>query len=202
LALPVLMLLAFDIGSETMPSLALSRDPSSAGIMQQPPRKADEPLIQKPMLVRAWLFLGVIVTALAFAGFFYVLLDAGWHLGAPTGKGHPLHHAYLQAATMYWVGMMAGQIGTAFAVRTRRAPLRSIGAFSNRYLLRAIAGVIVFAALFMYVPPLQKLLGTAALPPRYLVLLLPYPFIVLGADELRKWLVRRRVSSARLSAAR
>ena len=93
---------------------------------------------------------------------------------------------------MYWVGMMAGQIGTAFAVRTRRASLRSVGAFSNPYLLRAIAGVIVFAALFVYVPPLQKLLGTAALPARYLVVLLPYPFIVLGADELRKWLVRRR----------
>ena len=66
---------------------------------------------------------------------------------------------------MYWVGMMAGQIGTAFAVRTRRASLRSVGVFSNRYLLLAIGGVILFAALFVYVPPLQKLLGTAALPP-------------------------------------
>jgi magnesium-transporting ATPase (P-type) len=192
LALPVLMLLAFDIGSETMPSLALSRDPPAPGTMQQPPRKADEPLIQRPMLVRAWLFLGMIVSGLAFAGFFYVLLDAGWHPGDATGQGHPLHHAYLQASTMYWVGMMAGQIGTAFAVRTRRAPLSSIGVFSNRYLLAAIAGVIVFAGLFVYVPPLEKLLGTASLPLRYLVVLLPYPFIVLGADELRKWVVRRR----------
>jgi calcium-translocating P-type ATPase len=201
LALPVLMLLAFDIGSETLPSLALSRDPPAPGTMDQPPRKADEPLIQRPMLVRAWFFLGVIVSALAFAGFFYVLLDAGWHPGDPTGRGHPLHHAYLQATTMYWVGMMAGQIGTAFAVRTRRAPLSSIGVFSNPYLLRAIGGVIVFAALFVYVPPLQKLLGTAPLPARYVVALLPYPFIVLGADELRKWVVRRRAARPR-SAAR
>ena len=191
LALPVLMLLAFDIGSETLPSLALSCDPPAPGTMEQPPRKADEPLIQRPMLVRAWMFLGVIVSALAFAGFFYVLHDAGWHLGDPTGEGRPLHHAYVQATTMYWVGMMAGQVGTAFAVRTRRASLRSVGAFSNRYLLAAIAGVIVFAGLFMYVPPLQNLLGTTSLPPRYLLLLLPYPFIVLGADELRKWAVRR-----------
>ena len=28
-------------------------------------------------------------------------------------------------------------------------------------------------------------------PQEMLVLLLPYPFIVLGADELRKWAVRR-----------
>jgi magnesium-transporting ATPase (P-type) len=98
---------------------------------------------------------------------------------------------------MYWVGMMAGQIGTAFAVRTRTAPLRSVDAFSNRYLLGAIAGVVVFAALFMYVPPLQRLLGTTALPVRYLVLLIPYPFIVWGMDELRKWIVRRRSAASR-----
>jgi magnesium-transporting ATPase (P-type) len=193
LALPVLMLLAFDIGSETLPSLALGRDPAEPGIMEQPPRPANEPLITRPMLVRAWLFLGVIVSMLAFAGFFYVLLDAGWHPGDPTGNGHALHHAYLQATTMYWVGMMAGQIGTAFAVRTRHASLRSVGIFTNRYLLAAIAGVILFAALFVYVPPLQTLLGTTALPLRYLVWLLPYPFIVLGADELRKWVIRRRL---------
>ena len=28
-------------------------------------------------------------------------------------------------------------------------------------------------------------------PQEMLVLLLPYPFVVLGADELRKWVVRR-----------
>ena len=192
LPLPVLQLLAFDVGSETMPSLALGQDPPEPGIMEQPPRPSGEPLIRRPMLLRAWLFLGAIVTLLSLGGFFYVLADAGWHAGDPVGAGHPLHHAYLQATTMYWVGMMAGQMGTAFAVRTRLASLRSVGAFSNPYLLKAIAGVVVFAALFVYVPVLQGLLGTTALPLRYVVLLLPYPFIVLGADELRKWLIRRR----------
>ncbi len=95
---------------------------------------------------------------------------------------------------MYWVGMMAGQIGTAFAVRTRRDSLRSVGVFSNRYLLLAIGGVILFAALFVYVPPFQRLLGTAALPARYLIILIPYPFIVWGAEELRKLLVRRQAT--------
>jgi magnesium-transporting ATPase (P-type) len=136
------------------------------------------------------------VAALSFGGFFYVLADAGWHVGDPTGAGQPLHHAWVQATTMYWVGMMAGQIGTAFAVRTRRASLRSVGVFSNTYLLKAIAGVIAFAALFVYVPPLHGVLGTATLPARYVVLLLPYPFIVWGADELRKRMVRRRAAEA------
>jgi len=192
LPLTVLQLLAFDVGSETLPSLALGRDPIEPGSMERPPRPRSEGVIQGPMLIRAWLFLGVMVACLSLAGYFYVLRSAGWHPGDPVGVGHPLHHAYLQATTMTFLGMIAGQIGTAFAVRTRRASLRSIGVFSNRYLLLGIAGELLLAAIFVYAPPLQSLLGTAGLPLHDLVFLLPYPVIVWGADELRRWLVRRR----------
>jgi calcium-translocating P-type ATPase len=200
LPLTVMLILAFDVGTETLPSLALGRDPAEPGIMQRPPRPRDEGVISKPMLIRAWLFLGVLVSALSLGGFFYVLHRAGWHPGNPVGAGHPLHHAYLEATTMTFAGMIAGQIGTAFAVRTRRASLHSIGVFTNPYLLGAIAGEIALAALFIYVPPLQSLFGTAGLPPRDLLLLLPYPFIVWGADELRRWLLRRRSWRRRASA--
>jgi magnesium-transporting ATPase (P-type) len=103
---------------------------------------------------------------------------------------------------MTFLGMIAGQIGTAFAVRTRRASLRSIGVFSNRYLLGAIVAELLLAAIFVYAPPLQSLLGTAGLPLHDLALLLPYPVIVWGADELRRWLVRRRApAGAAVTAA-
>jgi magnesium-transporting ATPase (P-type) len=192
LPLTVMQILAFDVGSETLPSLALGRDPIEPGIMHRPPRPRSEGVIQGPMLVRAWLFLGGIVAALSLSGFFWVLTQAGWHSGDPTGAGQPLHHAYLQATTMTFLGMIFGQIGTAFAVRTRRASLRSIGVFSNRHLLAAIAAELALAAVFVYAPPLQSLLGTAALPARDIAFLLPYPFIVWGADELRRWVLRRR----------
>jgi magnesium-transporting ATPase (P-type) len=89
---------------------------------------------------------------------------------------------------------MAGQIGTAFAVRTRRASLREVGVFSNRYLLLAIVAELLVAAVCVYAPPLQTLLGTAGLPLHYLVLLVPYPLVVWGADELRRQVARRRAA--------
>jgi calcium-translocating P-type ATPase len=195
LPLTVLQLLAFDVGTETLPSLALARDPAEPGSMERPPRPRAEGVITKPLLIRAWLFLGMLVAALSLAGFFYVLTQAGWHPGDAVGTGHPLHHAYLQATTMTFLGMIAGQIGTAFAVRTRRASLRSVGVFSNRYLIYAIAAELPIAAACVYAPPLQSLLGTAALPLKDLALLIPYPFIVWGADELRRWFLRRREPS-------
>ncbi len=191
LPLPILQLLAFDVGSETLPALSLSREPAEPGIMARPPRRRSEGVIRAPMLVRAWLFLGAIVAVLQMTGFFYLLLKAGWHPGAPVGAGAPLHHAYQQATTMTFLGMIAGQIGTVFAVRTQRASLWSVGIFTNRYLLAGIAAEIMLAAVFVYTPPLQTLLGTAALPATDLLILLPYPFIVWGADEVWRYLLRR-----------
>lgn len=136
---------------------------SSPGVVSlaRPPRPRTEGVIRGPRLARAWLFLGGIAATLQMAGFFYVLTRAGWHLGMPVGAGSPLHHAYQQATTMTFMGMIAGQVGTAFAVRTERASLLSVGVFSNRYLLAGICAEIAVAAFFVYVPPMQSLLGTA-----------------------------------------
>jgi calcium-translocating P-type ATPase len=202
LPLTVPLLLAFDVGTETIPALALGRERPEPGLMRRPPRRRSESVIQPAMLVRAWLFLGVICAALAMAGFFYVLLGAGWSPGDETGKGHTLHHAYLQATTMTFLGMVAGQIGTAFAARTDRASLRSIGVFSNPLLLWGIAFELALAALLIYAPPFQNLLGTAALTPDMLLFVLPFPFIVWGADELRRWVLRRRRDGGTRHSAR
>ncbi len=192
LPLTVLQLLAFDVGTETLPALALGREPAEPGIMHRPPRDRSEGVIRPGMLVRAWLFLGLICAGLQMAGFFYVLGGAGWSPGDPTGSGDPLHHAYEQATTMTFLGMVMGQIGTAFAARTERASLRSIGVLSNRLLLWGILFELVLSALIIYAPPLQSLLGTAALEPHMLLFVAPFPFMVWGSDELRRWVLRRR----------
>jgi len=196
LPLTILQLLAIDLGTETLPALALGREPAEPGLMRRPPRPRAQGVIQPPMLLRAWLFLGAIGAALAMGGFFLVLTRAGWSPGDPTGKGTALHHAYRQATTMTFLGMVMGQVGTAFAARTERASLRSVGVFSNRLLLWGIAFELALTALLIYVPVCQDVLGTAALEPWMLALTLPFPFIVWGADELRRWALRRRARPA------
>jgi magnesium-transporting ATPase (P-type) len=175
----------------TLPALALGREQAEPGIMNRPPRPRSEGVITRAMLLRAWLFLGLIAAILQMGAFFLVLIQAGWHPGAATGPGSPLHHAYLQATTMTFLSMVMGQIGTAFAARTDRASLRSVGVFSNRWLLAGIALELALAAAIIYLPPLQDLLSTAALPPNLLLITVPFPFIVWGADEIRRYLLRR-----------
>jgi magnesium-transporting ATPase (P-type) len=191
LPLTVLQLLAFDVGTETLPALALGREQAEPGIMNRPPRPRSQGVITRAMLARAWLFLGLIAAILQMGAFFFVLTRAGWHPGDPTGPGSPLHHAYLQATTMTFLSMVMAQIGTAFAARTDRASLWSVGVFSNRLLLAGIAAELALAAAIIYLPPLQQLLSTAALPPNLLLITVPFPFIVWGADEIRRYLLRR-----------
>jgi calcium-translocating P-type ATPase len=191
LPLTALLILAIDLGTETLPALALGREPAEPGIMRRPPRPRDQGIIDRHMLVRAWGWLGLLEAALVTGGFFAVLLAAGWAPGDPTGAGHPLHDDYLTALTMTFAGITACQVGTAFATRTTRASLRSIGVFSNRLLLWGILFELVFAAALVYVPPLQDVFGTAPLPAELVAVLATFPFVVWGSDELRRWIVRR-----------
>jgi len=104
---------------------------SPAGL-DRPPRSRKQGVISAGMLARTWGFLGLISATLVMVGFYLTLRHAGWHTGAATGPGSPLHHAYRQATTVAWLGIVACQIGTAFAVRTDHASLRSVGVLSNR----------------------------------------------------------------------
>ena len=186
LPLTVLQILAIDLGTEILPALALGREPAEPGLMERSPRPRSEGVIRRSLLVRAWIFLGLIEATLVLGGFFFVLLRAGWRPGTATGTGHPLHGAYLEATTMTFAGIVACQVGTALAARTEAASLRAVGFFSNRMLLWGIASELVFAAALVYAPPLQRLFGTAALGPAELALLATFPLLVWGADEFRR----------------
>jgi len=71
--------------------------------------------------------------------------------------------------------------------------------FTNPLLLWGIAFEPVLAAILIYVPPFQSLLATAPLGPAELLFALPFPFIVWGADEARRYLIRRHPQNTNLS---
>ncbi|MFF4582666.1 cation-translocating P-type ATPase [Streptomyces sp. NPDC001389] len=192
LPLTVLQILAIDLGTETLPALALGREPAEPGIMAKPPRPVTQGVINKDMLVRSWGWLGTVSAALVMTAFFYVLRRAGWQPGDPTGPGTPLHHAYLTATTASFAGIVTCQVGTAIAARTDHAALRDIGFLTNPLLLAGIAFELAFTAALVYAPPLQHLFGTAALPLDVVLLIAAFPPLVWGTDEARRWARRRR----------
>lgn len=63
--------------------------------------------------------------------------------------------------------------------------------FTNRPLLVGIAAALALAAAVVYLPLMHALFGTEALTVEQLATVAPFPFIVLGADESRRLLLRR-----------
>ena len=190
LPITVMQILAIDLGTETLPALALGREPAEPDVMSRPPRDPREGVVTREMLFRAWLLMGLVSAALVMGAFLAVLLGAGWRPGDPVGEGTALHGAYVEATTVTFLGIVACQVGTALAARTRRASLRSIGLLSNRLLLWGIAFELAFSAALVTVPALQRVFHTAVPPVPALLPLLAFPVSVWGVDEA--WRARRR----------
>jgi Ca2+-transporting ATPase len=188
LALTALVILAIDLGTETLPALALGMEPPEPDLMQQPPRPRREPLVTMGMLVRAYVFFGLIEAALVMGAFFFVLARGGWRWGMPLGEADPLLHL---ARTVVFVGIVSTQVGTAFACRTERVSAFRVGLWSNRWLLVGIGLEIALTVALVYLPALQQFFQLEPMPFDLWLLVAPFGPLIFAADELRKWLVRR-----------
>ena len=80
LPLTVMQILAIDLGTETLPALALGREPAEPGLMDRPPRQRHQNVIDAPMLARAWGLLGGVSALLVMMIFLVTLRHGGWHL--------------------------------------------------------------------------------------------------------------------------
>lgn len=66
LPLTVMQILAVDLGTDMLPALGLGVEPPEPNVMQEPPRKLSDRLLSKSLLVKAFLWYGLIESALAW----------------------------------------------------------------------------------------------------------------------------------------
>ena len=144
LPLTVMQILAIDLGTETIPALALGIQPPESNVMQSPPRPREKSLIDLNVLFRGYIFLGLISTIGVLFAYFTVLIRGGWHWGMELPIDSILTR---QASTATFLGIVIMQIGTVFACRTQSEPLFKTGIFSNRMLLWGIAVEILLQRL-------------------------------------------------------
>jgi Ca2+-transporting ATPase len=187
LPLTVMQILAIDLGTDMVPAIALGAEPPEAGTMDRPPRSQKEPLLNKQLLIKAFLWYGVLNSIGSMSAYFFANWLRGWP-GVPLASGGM---SYAVATTMTLAGVVACQIGIVFACRTDKASAFSVGLFSNRLVLVGIAAELLILGLISYVPFLHDLFGTGPLGWREWLFLMIWPPIMLFADELRKAILRR-----------
>jgi magnesium-transporting ATPase (P-type) len=189
LALNIMQILAIDLGTDMVPALALGAEPPEVGIMDRPPRLLREHVITTGLLVRAYLWLGMIQSLAAMLAFYFVYWTHGyWGQWLDVPNQGVL---YRTATTMTLAAVVATQIGNLFAQRTEVASVFKAGFFANRMVWVGIACELTLIVLIVYVPLLQGVFGTAALTVQDWLFLLAWTPALLVADELRKWGIRR-----------
>ena len=202
LALTVRQILAIDLGTDMLPGLALGTEKPEPDIMLRKPRRRSQHLVDSKLLARAFLWLGLIETALAFSGFFLVYALSGKFslLASLPAQGalRNLVDAYpiqLLAITVYHAGVVLAQAGNAFACRSEVNRGRSLGWTSNSFLIWGVGAEIGLILLLIYFRPLASIFQHAPLPPILWLWLGLYPFVLYSLEWTRKSLVRRKRQS-------
>jgi calcium-translocating P-type ATPase len=188
LPLTVIQILAVDLGTDMLPALGLGTEKPHPGVMRKPPRARGERMLNGALLLRAYLFLGILEAAAALAAFFWVLHGGGWQYGTEL----PRHDAlYLQATAATLSAIIVMQVVNVFICRSSRDSVFTGGVFGNRLILVGVAAEIALILLIDYTPWGNALFGTLPLAPEVWLYLIPFALSMLALEELRKWWLRR-----------
>ncbi len=196
LALNVMHILSIDLGTDMVPALALGSEAPEPNVMDKPPRSLGEHVITRSLLLRAYIWLGLIQSLAAMAAFYFMYWTHGyWGQWTDLPSSGELYRA---ATAMALAAVVATQIGNVFAHRTERASILRVGFFSNRLVWVGVLTELTLIFLIVYAPFLQQFIGTAAFPLQNWLFLFAWTPSLLLVDEFRKMLVRRRSISGGL----
>jgi sodium/potassium-transporting ATPase subunit alpha len=187
LPLTIMQILAVDLGTDMLPALALGAEKPTPGLMQQPPRKPGERLLNLPLIARSYLFLGCIEAAACMFGFFFVLYRGGWQWGGMLPSQSVL---YMQATTACLTAIIVTQIANVFVCRSSQEPILGLGFFSNRLIFIGIAFELILQLFIVYHPWGNRVFSTYPISAGTWLALIPFAFVLFFAEETRKVFAR------------
>jgi Ca2+-transporting ATPase len=179
LGLPIPLLpihiLWINLVTDGLPGLALTAEPAEPGLMKRPPRPPEENIFAHGMwqhIVWVGLYIGGIsIAAMA------------WGISRDV--------TYWQ--TLVFTVLTISQLFHSVAVRSESASIFQIGIFSNLPMLGAVVLTFILQLAVIYLPALNVIFHTQALPFYDLMICLLLSSSILVAVEFEKWLFRRGI---------
>ena len=146
-----IQLLWLNLVTDSLPALALGMEPVEAGIMNEKPRDPKDSIFAHGFAA-SMVFYGVLVGAVTLCAYMlgeYVLSDPD------TADGI--------ACTMSFATLVFCELTRAFAVRSERHSIFTIGVFSNSMRNKAFAVGLILQLAVLLLPPLQGVFGVMSL---------------------------------------
>jgi Ca2+-transporting ATPase len=171
--LTAIQLLWLNLLTDGAPALALGMEHGDPDVMQQPPRPANESIINRRMQIQIAV-MTVVLTGVVFVAYF-----------------SGLRTSVALAETMAFVTLAAAELPIAYTARSERYALLRLGVFGNRWMQYAVGLSVVLLLVVIYVPFLQEPFNTVPLGAEHWALLLPLIFTPAATAEAIKWMLRR-----------
>ena len=167
-------ILWMNLVTDGMTAIALGVEPAEKGIMKRPPREVDKPILDR---------YGIIMIATLGS---YIGLATLWLFHYYLSKDP--ENGLLLAQTVAFTGIIILEKTNVLNFRSLHKPMATIGFFTNKWLLLAIAFTIALQACAVYIPFLQDALHTTAMgwEDWGIILLVALPIFILM--EIYKWI--------------
>ena len=169
-------ILWINLVTDGVTALALGVEPVEKGVMQRPPRPAQEPILTRNSIV------------MIFSMGAYIGLTTLWIFHHYLARGG--ESSVQLAQTMAFTGIILLEMMTIFNFRTLHAPLYVIGFFSNPWILISWMFNMGLLVCSIYVPFLQQALHTVPLgiTDWILIFLVSLPvFLISEGYKLLRW---------------
>ncbi|MCY7421275.1 MAG: cation-translocating P-type ATPase [Chitinophagaceae bacterium] len=180
IALLPIHILWINLVSDGLPAISLSFEKEENNIMQRKPRPAQESIFDNgrglDMIWVGLLMAGVALSAQAYA----------MHMG-------------MHWQTIVFNVLCLSQMGNVLAIRSETRSLFSVGIFSNKILIVAVALAFVMQILVTYVPALHAIFKTSSLTLAEFALVAVASSVIFFAVEIKKYVVNRRQANLALT---
>lgn len=188
LPMTAMQMLTIDLGTDILPALGLGAEAADPDVMNQPPRKRSDHLLNKQVILRAFVWYGLLSSIISTGAYFFVNYQNGWPNQALAASGP----VYMRATTMFLGAIVFTQIANVLNCRTNKISIFKKGLFSNKNIWFGIIFEILLFLFLTVTPGIQQLFHTTILNASdwIFLFLLPIPLVLI--DEARKWLMFHR----------
>jgi Ca2+-transporting ATPase len=171
--LPV-QILWMNLVTDGMTAVSLGLEPAEKAIMKRPPRKVDDPILDRYGVMMIFVLGSYIGLATIWLFHHYLSKD-------------PENGIFL-AQTVAFTGIIILEKMIVFNFRSLRGPIWSVGFFSNKWILIAIAATVALQVGAVYLPFMQEALHTVPMGWEEwgTIFMISLPIFVL--TELYKWI--------------
>ncbi len=191
--LSVIQMLSIDLGSNMLPGLGLGSEAPEKNIMKKPPISKNEKILDWEVFKRGYFFIGMIEASAAMFAFIIFLLRHGWQYGQVD-----LHdpHLQAQAMTMTLLGAITTHLANSWSLRSWDFNIWTLRLTSNKTLIFSSFTVLVWMWALLNVASVQKVFNTAHVDAADLLLLVPFPIILLLSHETYKYFRLKKLNLA------